>query len=291
MGNVKMRVWDVKHGSAIFILTPNNKVLVIDLGRGDYSQNSEDRSPLETLRYHYNITQIDQLIITHPHKDHIDDILNIDQLGIYVKTLLRPSGLSREAVMIGIRESDKPKYERYFKFDEDYSQSVAGTSNDIFDPMNNGGVTIRRFSTPGLPKNNLNNHSIVTILEYESIKIVIPGDNEWDSLEELMQREDFKTAIANCYVLIAPHHGRESAYHTAFIQHANPAITIISDGSICDTSANAKYSQMSRGWTVWKNGNNSIRKLLTTNSDGEIYIDFGRSNPSQAAYLKIEIKN
>lgn len=292
MSNVKMRIWDVKHGSAIYFRTPNNRVFVIDLGRGDYSENNELRSPLETIRNHYGDTEIYNLTITHPHKDHIDDILNLDKLGLKVLTLNHPTWLNRNDVMNNnIRETDKPKYERYFKLNEEYTGSVDGTALDISVPDNNGGVRIRRFSTPDLPKGNLNNHSIITVLDYERTKIVIPGDNEWDSLEELMQKDNFKDAITDCDVLIAPHHGRESAYHSGFVKLCNPCITVISDGSICDTSANSKYSSMSRGWGVWKKGENTDRKLLTTNNDGEIYIDFGRDQGAANPYLKIEIKN
>jgi len=87
---------------------------------------------------------------------------------------------------------------------------------------------------------------------------------------------------------LAPHHGRESAYHPEFVSLANPRLTIISDGSLCDTSANPKYTQKSRGWAVWYKGVKRDRFLLTTNTDGEIYIDMGRD--MQNRFLKVEIK-
>ncbi|QXU43625.1 ComEC/Rec2 family competence protein [Pedobacter sp. D749] len=291
MGRVKMRVWDVKHGSAIFLKTPNDRIHVIDLGRGDYSENSDDRSPLETIRYHYGITRINHLTITHPHKDHIDDILNLDNLGISVSVLLRPKWLSRADVNSTINVSDKAKFDKYFSMNETYNTNVTGTINDISIPPNNGGVSFRHFNTKDLPKSNFNNHSILTIIEFEGIKIVVPGDNEYDSLEELMNLAGFADAIKNCDVLIAPHHGRESAYHSEFVRTANPRLTIISDGSVCDTSANQKYSQISRGWTIHKNGEQIKRNLLTTNYDGEIYLDFGKEALDEKPFLKIEIKN
>lgn len=291
MGQVKMCIWDVKHGSAIFIKAPNEKIFLIDLGRGDYSENSDDRSPLETIRHHYNIHTIDHLTITHPHKDHIDDILNLDNLGIDIRVLQIPTWLTKDDVMIGISENDKPKFNKYFALKDSHTQSVEGTNNDSSIAENNGGLSIERFYTSDLPKNNLNNHSIMTILQDEGITVVIPGDNEYASLEKLMEREDFRSKIQSCDILIAPHHGRESAYHEEFLTAANPRVTIISDGSVCDTSANAKYSQKSRGWEVWKHNQKTMRYLLTTNSDGEIYIDFERETGKENAFLQIEIKN
>ncbi|MGN8055860.1 ComEC/Rec2 family competence protein [Pedobacter sp. 22163] len=291
MGTVKMRVWDVKHGSAIFIKTPNDRVHVIDLGRGDYSENSNDRSPLETIKNHYKLSTINHLTITHPHKDHIDDILNLDRMGIHVDVLLRPKWLSREDVSGTIRLADQDKFDKYFSLNDGYNVDVTGTSLDVHISSNTGGVKFQHFSTPTLPKNNFNNHSIVTVMTYEGLTVVIPGDNEYDSLEELMQDTGFKTAISNCDILIAPHHGRESAYHSEFVRTANPRLTIISDGSICDTSANSKYTQSSRGWNIWKGYNQQKRYLLTTNSDGEIYIDFGKVANETNPFLRVEIKN
>ncbi|KRB55492.1 ComEC/Rec2 family competence protein [Flavobacterium sp. Root186] len=284
MGNLKVRVWDVKHGNAIFVRTPNNKNLVYDLGRGDYSENSEDRSPLETLYDHYKIRDIHYLVITHPHRDHIDDILNLDKFNLV--SLHRPVSLDKKAILQGISERDRPKFNKFFELDESFTED-ATDSTTISNPDNYGGVKINVFQTEEL-NDNLNNISIFSVLQYEGLKIIIPGDNEYESLELLMERSDFRDAVKNADILIAPHHGRESAYHTEFLKLVNPRVTIISDGSLCDTSANAKYSSMSRGWRVHQKGQKVKRNLLTTNSDGEIYIDFGRNQ--EGKYLQIEIK-
>ena len=65
--------WDVQHGSASHIKTPNDRHLVIDLGTGSYSENKEF-SPLMHLKKKYGVGQLDYVVITHPHRDHIDDI-------------------------------------------------------------------------------------------------------------------------------------------------------------------------------------------------------------------------
>lgn len=288
MGNVKMRVWDVKHGNAIYIKTPNDKHIVIDLGVGDYSEGQDDRSPLETLANHYKIDKIDLLIITHPHKDHIKDILNLDKLKLGPKIIQRPKTFDIDKLMDGASSSDKPIFEKYIQIHKDFNQPVSA-DKVLTNPDNYGGVEINSFKNGTIDDKNLNNHSLITIIDYASTRIVIPGDNEYDSLEKFMQLQVFKDAIKDCDILIAPHHGRESAYHTEFVGHCNPCLTIISDGSICDTSANTKYQAATkRGWGVWKNGENKTRYLLSTNCDGEIYIDFGPGK--EKSFLKVEIK-
>ena len=285
MGDLKISVWDVKHGNAIYVRTPNNKHLVFDLGRGDYSENSEDRSPLETLYYHYGIRQIDFLTITHPHRDHIDDILNLHKFAVSV--FHRPRNLNQTAIINASSDRDKAKFEKFFAMDAHYIGDITGTSRDTRIPPNYGDVEIQFFQTANLT-DNLNNRSILTVLKYEDMKIIIPGDNECPSLDQLMNRDDFKSAVKNSDILIAPHHGRYSAYHSEFVKLVNPRISIVSDGSICDTSANQYYSANSRGWEIWKNGTKIKRYLLTTNSDGEIYINLGSGLSGR--YLKVEIK-
>jgi hypothetical protein len=146
------------------------------------------------------------------------------------------------------------------------------------------------FQTPELPETNLNNRSLLSVIEFEGIKIIIPGDNEYASLELLMKRDDFKNAVKDADILLAPHHGRESAFHQEFVTLVNPRITVISDGSVVNTSANSKYSSKSRGWSVYNKGVSKDRYLLTTNCDGEIYIDFGRNASDQKRYLSVETK-
>ena len=67
-----MTVWDVQLGLAIHVKAPNGKYIIIDLGTGTYE--SGNTSPLKKRRY----DNIAYMILTHPHLDHIDDILNFD---------------------------------------------------------------------------------------------------------------------------------------------------------------------------------------------------------------------
>jgi len=183
MSNLKIRVWDVKHGNAIYVRSPNGKNLVYDLGRGDYSEDSDDRSPLETLYDHYKVRTIDYLMITHPHKDHIDDILHIDKFRVV--NLHRPKSLDRKSILAGVSDKDRPKFEKYFELDRDYN-TTADADTTITNSANFGGVSFQIFQTPSLPETNLNNRSLISVLTYEGLKMVIPGDNEYASLDILM---------------------------------------------------------------------------------------------------------
>ena len=81
---------DVGHGQAVHIFTPNGKVIVIDLGC------STAFSPLTWLRQTHSV--IDMLVISHPHGDHIDEFLLIEQLGFTVDQFWRPKWLDKQNV-------------------------------------------------------------------------------------------------------------------------------------------------------------------------------------------------
>ena len=137
-------------------------------------------------------------------------------------------------------------------------------------------------------KGNLNNHSVVTLLEYSGVKILIPGDNESASWEELLGQPLFRSAIAGTDVLVAAHHGRESGFHRPLFEHFKPRITLISDGRAVGTSVTGKYDDVTQGWTVSRrNGTTQKRKCLTTRSDGHIEVTVTPGNPSTTLEILI----
>lgn len=285
MSKVEMVFWDVQHGHATYIKSPNGKHIVIDLGTGDYSGNNLFFSPLKHLKDRYSVNQLDYVIITHPHLDHIDDIFNFDSLK--PKVLHRPKLITKELLLDGVRDIDKPKFEKYIEICNKYNTSVNDNESPKI-PENYGGLKIKTFIPTHYRGNNLNNYSIITILEYAGIKVIVPGDNENSCLNVLLENSAFSKAIENADILLAPHHGRDSACNNDFLNIVNPRLTIVSDGKYCDTSANSRYSNKSRGWDVFKEGTRIKRKCLTTNSDGEIYVQFGY-NEDNTRFLNVRI--
>lgn len=278
-----MKVWDVQLGLAIHIKAPNGKYLVIDMGTGNWE--SDNTSPLSTLRY----KDIHYMIITHPHLDHIDDILKFDNNAPSV--LWRPTSITNDEVMEGVREVDKPKFKKYCGINDRYNGEVSKqddpTTEQPFD-----GMTVVRYATSLCDKSNFNNFSPVTIVRLSGIKIVICGDNETASFEKLMKKDGFTDDISNADILVAAHHGRETGYYKNFVDKVNPRLTIISDSSNSSTTAQTKYTNASRGWDVHNQntGKDEKRYCLTTRSDGNIEIEFGESSdPNYKDVLSVTI--
>ncbi len=273
--------WNVEHGSAALIQTPNGKQIAIDLGA------DTGFSPLRHMKHRMGIVQLDKVIITHPHMDHIEDILNFDLLS--PRILMRPRQLTADDISKGHNYAGPEAvqiYEKYREVDARYTSPVK-SADDPAIAANNGGASILTFAPSHAPKTNLNNHSIVTVIEYLGVKILSPGDNEPPSWKELLANMAFREAIRNTHVLVAPHHGRESGFHLDLFNCISPLLTIISDGRTVDTSATCRYSARTRGWNALKrNGGYEKRKCLTTRNDGIIEAVI---SPNQAGMGSLDV--
>ena len=280
--------WDVEHGHSAYTKTPNGRHIVIDLGTGSF-ESGEDFSPLNHLKYKYNVDRLDYVIISHPHVDHIDDIFNFDEM--HPKVLLRPKHLDKKPILEKSSDTDRPKLEKYFEISERYSEPVLETSpNSPKNPDNWGGLHIKSFIASKCSQSNINNHSVITVFSFEGLKVTVTGDNEPPSWNELKEMDGFDDWTKNTDILLAPHHGRKSGFDDEIMEHLNPRLTVVSDGAYCDTSASSRYSAISRGWAVYKeDGTSEKRYCLTTRNDGIITVSFGKGiDDKPFLHVKIE---
>ncbi len=264
--------WDVQHGSACYIKTPNRRHMVVDLGTGSYSENKAF-SPLLHLNTKYGVQELDYVVITHPHRDHIDDIFNFNKLR--PSTLRCPRHLTQAQVLEGNKKEDNDKVNEYLKISAQYAERIEpGSSSDATASMQWGGVKMSFFRSYNCSATNLNNHSIVTIFEYATSKVMIPGDNEAESWKELIKDSGFVSAAKNLDVLVAPHHGRKAGYCAELFEAiGKPYVTIISDGPYSDTSATSNYGNQSKGWRVYyPDDSYEDRFCVTTRQNGVVRV-------------------
>ena len=267
---LEFNFWNVEHGSAALVETPNDKKIAIDLGASH--DGGVFSSPLKLLQ-RLGIKKLDHVTITHPHLDHIDDILNLHDLNPTTVTL--PSHLTEEDIRGGnyqLNADAEAKVRKYLEISGRYVGDPR-TAERLDIPPNWGGVSIRSFVPYLSSHSNLNNHSVVTTFEYNNVKVLVPGDNESASWAELLKRPDFVSTISNTDVFVASHHGRESGFYAPLFDHFNPLISIISDGPVVGTSVTGKYTELTMGWRVKKrSGGSETRKCVTTRNDGCITV-------------------
>jgi competence protein ComEC len=265
-GELFFLFFDVQHGHATYIKFPNGKHCFIDLGQGSIQDTNETFSPLRHMWYNYGVQQLNNLVITHPHHDHIADLEHLYLTPPLVVTA--PRHLTDADVRGGNHDADMEAVERYLQLLRDGRGPVL-PANDPTTATNTGGVWMRQFCPTQRARSNLNNHSIVTILSYAGTKVLIPGDNEAASWRELLENPAFVEAITGTDIMLAAHHGREAGYCAEIFDHFKPCLTIVSDGPGSDTSAVSKYTTQSTGWVVYprSGGRRETRYCLTTRND------------------------
>lgn len=256
-------LWDVEHGLAITCKTPNQKNICVDAGMN----SSTEFSPFEWLKENYRVTSVDLLIISHPDEDHIRGLPSLVQYLGRPKTLLRNKTLPDNEFGKGSGlECKKALYTIHKDYD-----SPAREEEDLSNPRNTGGVVIKHFSNSYSMGIKVNDTSLVTIFEYCSWAFVCPGDLEPAGWTELMKQYRSKfQEIRNrndTLVLVAPHHGRPSAYNKDMIEVLAPDLVLISD----------KYGKHETAGGYYTCGNGLIIagekvKCLSTKTKGAIVI-------------------
>lgn len=161
--------------------------------------------------------------------------------------------------------------------------------DDAHNPANWGGVIISTFwPTPINNFDRLNNYSLVTVLDYEGLSFVFPGDLESPGFAALMKYPPFVTATApgNRYrVLIAPHHGHVAGVHQPFLDHFAPHLTIISGAWGDPHTDTATYTVASSGLRVKNRSTNRATtcQVLTTKRNDFVLLQ------ADAQYLTVTV--
>lgn len=87
-GKMKVIFYDVEHGSCCHIITPNNTHILVDVGS---KTNSSIVKHINKKYFSGYGGRIDELIITHPHEDHIYDLPNLYNI-LQPRVINRPTG-------------------------------------------------------------------------------------------------------------------------------------------------------------------------------------------------------
>lgn len=261
--SLTMKFLDIGLGTSILIETDEINI-IFDCGLDSKTRNNSFKELGEnTLHY---------LILTHPHKDHIEALISV-----YYKKPLQitknnniPKTLIEKQINNAKTNYDCEIFKKYKEINNDFTHTVP-KNESYYNPLNNGNVIIKYFIPSKQTSDELNDYSIATYVSYEGYTILLMGDNTPENIGELMEDEDFKSKIENIDVLLAPHHGRKSCYVPEFVEPLNPTITMISDKPEDNNeSARDRYEYFSNGMVITKNGKKEFRRTLTTRNDGNI---------------------
>ncbi|MBV2120509.1 MAG: MBL fold metallo-hydrolase [Candidatus Thiodiazotropha sp. (ex Ctena orbiculata)] len=277
---LQMYVHDVGHGQSVHLISPAGEVIVIDLGC------SSTFSPLEWLS---SFTKtIDCLIITHPHGDHIDEFLDIKKHKLNVRQLWRPKDLPKEEVYKQNQTEYTDKLDAYYSMSDRYNKKIEDNAR-VGNPSVSGGMLMTSYRSNDCGISSINNHSLVSVIEYLGFTIVVPGDNEVPSWNALLKNTNFANVMQRANIFMASHHGRVNGYcEEIFI--SKPDLCIVSDGRVQSTDARDRYTYHANGMKVHKRQSKSVeeRSCVTTRADGYVFVNID-TDASNSPTLTVEI--
>lgn len=261
-------IWDVNHGNSAAIRLPNGQVIMIDCAK-----NPETTfSPITKTRKRWG--RINHLIISHPHIDHISDIARIDRQR--PETLMAPI-ISTPILMEGKYEQYKRTMERYLNFASTYDHAPKRHHTSTKD----SGANITNFWLRGR-HDDINDHSIITFLEFGGFVLLFGGDLTSDGWRALAKQEGraLNSLLSRTNFFQASHHGRREGYNSSILNRMRKLqLVLVSDKKSQSTSVTNRYSEYCSGWDVFNEVSKEYkrRKVLTTRNDGRIRIRISNS--------------
>ncbi len=197
---------DVGQGDSSIIITPDDRVVMIDSG------------PNESLilRYLQNlgISQIDLLIATHAHADHITGMDKI--IAKYKPKAFIDPGIPHTTAT----------YQRMItavdKYDIDYYRGVSRKIN-----LGSLSLTILPPADSLIKVSELNNNSVVARLDFKDFSCLFTGDIEKEREGQLLTESRDNL---NVDVLKVGHHGSSSSSSPLFIKSVGPKTAVICCG-------------------------------------------------------------
>ncbi len=200
---------DVGQGDSMLIILPDGKNVVLDTG-------SPSAGPyiVKYLQDH-GIKQINHLISTHPHDDHIGGIFSIAsefEIDNFYDNGFNNFTSPLYAEYLKLVRSNKAKYNIIQAGD---SFILGGAKIDILNPL-----------LP--PTGNLNVDSVVIKLVFGRINILLSADLEISGENRLLKAG---TDLAS-HILKTGHHGDRGSSSDDFLEAVKPEAAIVSAGSI-----------------------------------------------------------
>ena len=201
---------NIGQGDSMLIKTPENQQILVDGGPKNYVLQQ-----LDQVMPFFDKT-IDLVVLTHPHADHVDGLVEV--LKRYEVGAILLTGVDYKS----------PDYAEFLKVAAEKNIRTFIAENDLDFKFGEVILDVLYPEKPLLEKTfkNINNSSIVMKVLYGGKKLLLTGDMEVEE-ENLLMRTglDLKAEV-----LKVGHHGSKTASSKEFLKLVKPAMAIIQSG-------------------------------------------------------------
>ena len=207
-GTLNVHVLDIGQGDSILIQSPEGKVVLIDAGTGSINVVPQLQS--------MNVTEINLLVATHAHADHIggiDDVINAFPVKVYLDNGMPHTTRTYNSLMKLIEDKNvtyiSAKNGRQFNLGSEVTLEILHPQDRL----------LRNT------RSDLNSNSVVIRMLHGQNCFLFTGDAEEPTEHILVQK-----GIEPCNVLKVAHHGSNHSSSQRFLQAVQPDIALISLG-------------------------------------------------------------
>lgn len=268
-----LKVFDVAAGSCNFIQTSTGKTELVDFGA------NFDWSPVNHIYRNYigQYGQLDRLVLTHHHGDHIEDWDNFGSLRPSMVVRRKLTGNYLTACQNGNSSNGQQLAAAFASvFDNwDGTPSSEEVSDEAWGVrIRSRSLTVEQADQATSTYNAMVNCcSYVRLYDHDGTKFLLAGDMEKEGMEVLLRNNaSFRQELAGVDVLIAPHHGHRSGFSTELFDAMGKPAVVIASMMSGDDNIDSRYSDQNyvRGIPF---DDGTTKRLLTTRTHGAITVE------------------
>ena len=216
-GKMEITFLDVGQGDCIIIRTPMKKTILIDGGGSPFGTYDVGEMILVPYLLKNGINKVDLMIVSHVHDDHIG--------GLY-KVL---TYLSNDAVLVGKQPEPTENFLKLIQICKEKNIQILSLSKGdsiLFEKGLQLNILHPSDKLIANSRDDLNNNSLVLLLQYMQYKMLFTGDIEAEAERELVE----KYPHLKVDLLKIPHHGSRYSTEDEFLELVSPALAVIQVG-------------------------------------------------------------
>lgn len=228
--NLEVYFIDVGQGDSTFIVTPDNKTILID-GGGSLNKNFDvGKKTLVPYILDRGYIKIDYIFISHFDLDHVGGILSVlEELKV-------------GKVIIGKQFENSENYENLIKIARKKQVEIIQVDEQKEIVIDNVKFNIIWPDKENIIKeNSLNNNSLVMKMVYRNFSMLFTGDIEEIAERKIIDTYKADSDIFKSDVLKIAHHGSKTSSINEFLNLVKPQIALIGVGE------NNKFGHPSEG--------------------------------------------